>query len=202
MRGKGSERAKNERLRTELKQANRELRIFRAREQDASERGAGPADVEGVGGRPSILVYRDKNYLEFKRALDRAPAIPRLPLKRGDPDGERVGFRRGVYYLQNELGRLLDAIILSPAVTPAMVRDRHRMRMCPSHPSRGNVAPQRQSAGPSAPGFSTSSRGSPSRALFRPSSLSPPRPRPSRPKLRERDSPAVPDDGPTAHLYR
>ncbi len=117
-----------ETLPQKVKRLERENRIFRAREQNREEREQGPADAEGIGGRPAVLVIRDKNYPELKRLVDRLPSVPEIPSK-SDPNGEPMGFRLAVYYAQTEVGKMVDSVIVSPPVTARMVQDRHRLRM-------------------------------------------------------------------------
>ncbi len=117
-----------ETLPQKVKRLERETRMSRERDQNREEREQGPADAEGVGGHPSVLVLRDKNFDELKRMVDRLPSIPALRPK-GDPNGKPLGFRRAVYYVQTEVAKMVDAVMVSPTVTRQMVRDRHRLRM-------------------------------------------------------------------------
>lgn len=111
-----------------IRRLERENRIFREREQDFEERYQGPADIEGLGGRPGVLILRDKNMGEVKRIIDDLPNVPRLRPK-ADPDGPPLGFRRARSYVRNEVAKMVDSVIVIGSYTPVLVRDRHRLKM-------------------------------------------------------------------------
>ena len=117
-----------ESLTARVKRLERENRIFREREQDFEERYQGPADVEGIGGRPGVIILRDKNMGEVKRVVDDLPNIPGLRPK-DDPSGPPLGFRLGVDYARNELTKMVDSILLVGPYNTALVRDLHRLKM-------------------------------------------------------------------------
>jgi hypothetical protein len=121
-------RAQNAALRAENKQLKRENRTWAEREQDFEERYGGPADIEGIGGRPGVIILRDKNMGQVKRVIDGLPNMPGLR-PRGNPNGPPLGFRRAVSYVQNEVSKMVDSVIVVGSHNTALVRDRHRLRM-------------------------------------------------------------------------
>jgi hypothetical protein len=117
-----------ESLTAKVRRLERENRVFREREQDFEERYQGPADVEGVGGRPGVIILRDKNMGEVKRIIDDLPNVPGLLT--GPEDHRRpIGFRVARSYVQNEVAKMVDSIIVVGAHNTALVRDRHRLKM-------------------------------------------------------------------------
>ena len=115
-------------LSAKVKRLERENRVFREREQDFEERYQGPADVEGIGGRPGVIILRDKNMGEVKRVIDDLPNIPGLR-PAGDPGGPPLGFRRARAYVRNEVAKMVDSVIVVGSYNTALVRDRHRLGM-------------------------------------------------------------------------
>jgi hypothetical protein len=111
-----------------IKRLERENRVFREREQDFEERYQGPADIEGIGGRPGIIILRDKNMGEVKRVVDDLPNIPGLRPP-SDPTAPPLGFRRAKSYVQNELAKMVDSVIVVGSYNTVLVRDRHRLKM-------------------------------------------------------------------------
>ena len=107
-----------ETLAQKVKRLERETRMSRERDQNREEREQGPADAEGVGGHPSVLVLRDKNFDELKRMVDRLPSIPGLRPK-SDPNGKPLGFRLAVYYVQTEVAKMVDSVIVCPPTVTA-----------------------------------------------------------------------------------
>ena len=120
-----------ESLSQKVKRLERENRVFREREQDFEERYQGPADIEGVGGRPGVIILRDKNMGEVKRIVDDLPNIPGLRAKGPDgvPVGPQLGFRRARSYVQNEVSKMVDSVIVIGSYNAVQVRDRHRLKM-------------------------------------------------------------------------
>jgi hypothetical protein len=108
-----------------IKRLEREVRVFREREQHFEEHYQGPADVEGVGGHPAVIILRDKNMGEVKKIIDDLPNIPGLR----SSSGEVLGFRRAVGYVQNEVTKMVDSLIVVGSYNTALVRDRHRLGM-------------------------------------------------------------------------
>jgi hypothetical protein len=117
-----------ETLTAKVKRLERENRVFREREQDFEERYQGPADIEGIGGRPGVIILRDKNMGEVKKIIDDLPNIPGLRPD-GDPTAPPLGFRRAKAYVRNEAAKMIDSIIVIGAYNTVLVRDRHRLRM-------------------------------------------------------------------------
>lgn len=123
--------------RQELEEAfrtqQRELRVWREREQDFEERYQGPADVEGIAGRPGVIILRDKNMAEVKRVIDDLPNLPYLRLKddEGNPDYSRpaLGYDRAVYYAQSEVAKMIYSIAAVGPYNTSLVSDRHRLMM-------------------------------------------------------------------------
>ena len=111
-----------------IRRLEREVRVWREREQDFEERYQGPADIEGIGGRPSVIILRDKNLGEVKRIIDDFPSVPGLRPD-GNPAGPQLGFRRACAYVQGEgLKMILSLVTVGPYNT-AQVRDLHRLQM-------------------------------------------------------------------------
>ena len=117
-------KAENLKLRAEIQVIKRANRVLTEREQDFEERYQGPADVEGVGGRPGVIILRDKNMGEVQRVINDLPNIPRLKTSHG-----RLGFRRARYYVRNEVAKMVDAVMVVGSYNTVLVRDRHRLRM-------------------------------------------------------------------------
>ena len=115
-------------LTAKVKRLERENRVFREREQDFEERYQGPADIEGVGGRPGVIILRDKNMGEVKRIVDDLPNIPGLR-PASNPAGPPLGFRRARSYVQNEVAKMVDSVIVIGSYNSVQVRDRHRLKM-------------------------------------------------------------------------
>lgn len=111
-----------------IRRLERENRVFREREQDFEERYQGPADIEGVGGRPGVIILRDKNMGEIKRIVDDLPNIPGLRPD-SDPTGPPLGFRVAEAYVKNEVAKMVDSVIVVGSYNTVLVRDRHRLRM-------------------------------------------------------------------------
>lgn len=128
-----TDKQKIHRLRTELAQVQRENRVWREREQDWEERYQGPADIEGVGGRPGVIILRDKNMGEVKRLIDGIPGFPfiRPELSPGVPDMSQppLGFMRARAMVRNEVAKMVDAIIVVGSYNAVLVQDRHRLKM-------------------------------------------------------------------------
>jgi hypothetical protein len=114
--------------RAKIKRLERENRVFREREQDFEERYQGPADIEGVGGHPAVIILRDKNMGEVKRIIDDLPNIPGLR-PGNDPTAEPLGFRRACGYVRSEVAKYVDSVIVIGSHNTALVRDRHRLKM-------------------------------------------------------------------------
>lgn len=115
-------------LNAKVKRLERENRVFREREQDFEERYQGPADVEGVGGRPAVIILRDKNMGEVKKVIDDLPNIPGLRPD-GHPEAPPLGFRRAKAYCQNEVAKMIFALVTVGPVNTARVKDFQRLDM-------------------------------------------------------------------------
>jgi hypothetical protein len=118
-----------ETLTAKVKRLERENRVFREREQDFEERYQGPADIEGIGGRPSVLVYRDKNMGEFKKVLYGFPDVPALHSDPNDPTSKPIGYLAGVRYVRTEGIKMLFGLMIVPSHNTVLVRARHRVMM-------------------------------------------------------------------------
>lgn len=116
-------------LRAESANKDRTIRLLLHREQAREEREQAPADIEGMGGRTSTLVYRDKNMTEFKRVVDDFPNVPFLPSDPDDPDSEPLGFRAGVNHVRTEGLKMLYSLMILPSSSPVLVQGRHRVVM-------------------------------------------------------------------------
>jgi hypothetical protein len=121
-------RAQNADLRAENKQLRRENRNRAERDLQFEERYGGPADIEGIGGRPGVIILRDKNMGEVKRIIDDLPNVP-ASRPDDDPDGPPLGFYRARAYVQNEVSKMVDSLVVVGPYNTALVRDLHRLRM-------------------------------------------------------------------------
>jgi len=115
-------------LKVKAKRLERENRVFRERERDFEERYQGPADVEGVGGRPGVIILRDKNMGEILKLVNDLPNVPGLRPE-GHPEAPPLGFRLARAYVRNEVAKMVDAIIVVGSYNTVLVRDRHRLKM-------------------------------------------------------------------------
>jgi hypothetical protein len=111
-----------------IKRLEREVRVWREREQDFEERYQGPADVEGIGGRPAVIILRDKNMGEVKRIIDDLPNIPGLRPE-GNPNGPPLGFRRAKAYVQGEVAKMILSLVTVGPYNTGRVRDFQRLDM-------------------------------------------------------------------------
>jgi len=103
--------------------------VLLEREQDFEERYQGPADIEGVGGRPGVIILRDKNMGEVKRIVDDLPNIPGLLRDPSDPNSPPLGFRLARDYVRNEVAKMVDSISVVGPYNAVRVRDLHRLKM-------------------------------------------------------------------------
>ena len=108
-----------------IRRLERENRTLKELVQDFDERYQGPADIEGVAGRPGVIILRDKNMGEVKKIIDDLPNVPGLRT----PDGTPLGFFRAVAYVRGEVAKMIDAVIVVGSYNTALVRDRHRLKM-------------------------------------------------------------------------
>lgn len=123
--------------RAKIRRLERDLRVYEERERDFEERYQGPADIEGIGGRPGVIILRDKNMGEVRRVVDDLPNIPGLRScctdhhARGPHDLALppLGFRRAVGYVRSEVAKMVDSVIVIGSYNAVLVRDRHRLRM-------------------------------------------------------------------------
>lgn len=114
-------------LRRELQTLRRENRILKARDQEFEERYQGPFDAEGVGGRPAVVILRDKNFAWVELLIDSLPSIPHWR-PRSDPEGPELGFWYAVEFAQVQIGKAIDALWIAEPHHPLQVRDYHRAK--------------------------------------------------------------------------
>jgi hypothetical protein len=112
----------------------RQNRILRARDQEFEERYAAPSDVEGVGGRPAVVILRDKNFPSVNTLIDWLPDAP-FWTPRHDPDGPPLGFLGAVEFIRVEVASVIDAMWVAEQHNEIQVRDKHRVMMLLQRPS-------------------------------------------------------------------
>jgi hypothetical protein len=111
-----------------IRRLERENRTWRERERDQEERRQGPADIEGIGNHPAVIILRDKNMGEVKRVVDGFVNVPGLRPE-GHPEMPPLGFRRACHFVQNEGAKMVDSLNVVGPYSPLVVRDRHRLKM-------------------------------------------------------------------------
>lgn len=120
-------------IRAENADLVRQNRILKARFQEWDERYEGPIDAEGVGGRPAVVILRDKNLSQVFQLIDTLPSMPWWTAP-DNPDGPRLGFWGSVAFIETDLAKAVDAMFLAEPHHPNQVRDYHRAKMWLTRP--------------------------------------------------------------------
>jgi len=118
-------------LRRQLGDRDRLLRIFRAHEQDFSERYRASPDADGIGGRPAVGWMRDKNLPYVLDLIYRAPDYPWLrptdetgvPI----PGTHPMGIRRAVPHFRQHVTAAIVSLWVGPLDHPFKVKLRHSL---------------------------------------------------------------------------
>jgi hypothetical protein len=111
-----------------IRRLERENRILKERERDFEERWQAPADIEGVGNKVGLLIYRHKNMGEVEGFVWDLVNVPSLRPE-GHPEVPPLGFRWGKYYVRTQVPKMVDSMVLVASYNTALVRDRHRIKM-------------------------------------------------------------------------
>jgi hypothetical protein len=96
--------------------SDRQLRIYRSREQDLAERYQSAPDADGIGGRSSVTVLRDKNVPYVVSIVNAAPTY-----------AKKYGFRLGMQFLREHLIVAINALWVAPTDNPFKVQLKHRL---------------------------------------------------------------------------
>lgn len=110
------------------REAERENRIHRAREQDREEREQGPADIEGIAGHPALLTLRDKNFEELRRLVDGLPTLPFLRPRKPFDHLPPLGADLAIRTIRIEVTKFVDSVMVSEAHNGRIVGDRQLIR--------------------------------------------------------------------------
>jgi hypothetical protein len=99
-------------LERSIEDRDRQLRIYRSRDQDFLERYQSTPDADGIAGRTSLGTFRDKNFPVFVDRVNKLPALPHLPIP-GHP-GEVLGFDSALRTAKEQLIVALEALCVAP----------------------------------------------------------------------------------------
>ena len=106
----------------------RELRIYRVREKEWDERYSGPADIEGVGGHPAVITYRDKNFAQVCRLIDGLPHVVFWGPTPENPTAPIIGYEGAVAFARVHVAAAIDAVWVAGPQHAIQVRDYHRVK--------------------------------------------------------------------------